>query len=135
MLNAKPHIRIFTRPSRSARPPMTTMKMPENSAVIDTAMFMTFVRDVEIGRHRRRDVEGGLGEQPEGQHTENDAEEQPVVAAVIGRLFEPSSRFLASWAARSRQIYAGARYAESLRCSSSALASPIPGRPATTTRT
>ena len=43
MLNAKPHIRIFTRPSRSARPPMTTMKMPENSAVIDTAMLMTFV--------------------------------------------------------------------------------------------
>ena len=43
MLNTKPHIRILTRPSRSARPPMTTMKMPENSAVIDTAMFMTLV--------------------------------------------------------------------------------------------
>ena len=43
MLKTKPHIRIFTRPSRSARPPTTTMKMPENSAVIDTAMFMTLV--------------------------------------------------------------------------------------------
>ena len=43
MLNTKPHMRTFTRPSRSARPPMTTMKMPENRAVIDTAMFMTLV--------------------------------------------------------------------------------------------
>ena len=43
MLKTKPHIRIFTRPTRSARPPTTTMKMPENSAVIDTAMFMTLV--------------------------------------------------------------------------------------------
>ena len=43
MLRTNPHIRIFTRPTRSARPPTTTMKMPENSAVIDTAMFMTLV--------------------------------------------------------------------------------------------
>lgn len=38
--NPKPSISILTRPTLSARPPMTTMKMPENSAVIDTAMFM-----------------------------------------------------------------------------------------------
>ena len=43
MLRMNPHIRIFTRPTRSARPPTTTMKMPENNAVIDTAMFMTLV--------------------------------------------------------------------------------------------
>ena len=43
MPKTKPHIRTLTRPTRSARPPMTTMKMPENSAVIDTAMFMTLV--------------------------------------------------------------------------------------------
>ena len=43
MPSTNPHIRIFTRPTRSARPPTTTMKMPENSAVMDTAMFMTLV--------------------------------------------------------------------------------------------
>jgi hypothetical protein len=30
-------------------------------------------RDLEVGRHRWRDVEGGLCKQPEGEHTENDA--------------------------------------------------------------
>ena len=39
-------------------------------------------RDFEVGGHRRRDVEGGLGKQPEGQHAENDAEEELVVAAI-----------------------------------------------------
>jgi hypothetical protein len=43
MPKANPHITILTRPSRSARPPMTTMKIPEKRAVIETAMFMTFV--------------------------------------------------------------------------------------------
>ena len=43
MPRMNPHIKIFTRPTRSARPPATTMKMPENNAVIDTAMFMTLV--------------------------------------------------------------------------------------------
>ena len=43
MLRTKPHCTTFTRPIRSASPPMTTMKMPENSAVIDTAMFITLV--------------------------------------------------------------------------------------------
>src|SRR5947209_934629 len=43
MLRMKPHCTIFTRPARSASPPMTTMKMPENSAVIDTAMFITLI--------------------------------------------------------------------------------------------
>jgi hypothetical protein len=43
MLRMNPHVKIFTRPTRSARPPTTTMKMPENNAVIDTAIFMTFV--------------------------------------------------------------------------------------------
>jgi hypothetical protein len=42
MLRMNPH-QIFTRPTRSARPPITTMKMPENNAVMDTAMFMTLV--------------------------------------------------------------------------------------------
>ena len=58
------------------------MKMPENSAVMDTAMFMTLVATAEIGGHRRRDVEGGLRKQPERQHTENDAEEELVVASI-----------------------------------------------------
>jgi hypothetical protein len=40
MLRTKPICTIFTRPNRSARLPTTTMKMPENSAVIDTAMFI-----------------------------------------------------------------------------------------------
>jgi hypothetical protein len=31
---------IRNRPTRSANPPMTTMKMPENSEVSATAMFM-----------------------------------------------------------------------------------------------
>jgi hypothetical protein len=43
MPSMNPTFRIFTRPTRSASPPTTTMKMPENSAVIDTAMFMTLV--------------------------------------------------------------------------------------------
>ena len=43
MLRMNPHIRTFTRPTRSARPPITTMKIPENNAVIDTAIFMTLV--------------------------------------------------------------------------------------------
>ena len=43
MLRMNPHIKILTRPTRSARPPTTTMKMPENNAVIDTAMFMMLV--------------------------------------------------------------------------------------------
>src|SRR5688500_8167331 len=43
MLSTKPTCTIFTRPKRSARLPMTTMKMPENNAVIDTAMFITLV--------------------------------------------------------------------------------------------
>jgi hypothetical protein len=43
MLSMNPQIRIVTRPSRSARPPTTTMKMPEKSAVIETAMFMTLI--------------------------------------------------------------------------------------------
>ena len=30
--------------------------------------------DPEVGRHRGRNVESGLGKQPEGQHSENDAE-------------------------------------------------------------
>ena len=62
------------------------MKMPENNAVIDTAIFMTFVATPEVGRHRGRDVEGGLGKQPEGQHAENDAEKESVVAAIRARL-------------------------------------------------
>jgi len=37
----KPHWTILTRPMRSASPPMTTMKMPENSAVMETAMFIS----------------------------------------------------------------------------------------------
>ena len=41
--------------------------------------------DVEVGRHRRRDVKGGLGEQPERQNAENDPEEELVIASVIGR--------------------------------------------------
>ena len=43
MPRTNPQFRIFTRPARSARPPTTTMKMPENKAVMDTAMFMTLV--------------------------------------------------------------------------------------------
>lgn len=43
MLSTKPHCTMRTRPTRSAKPPMTTMKMPEKSAVMDTAMFMTLV--------------------------------------------------------------------------------------------
>ena len=39
----KPDWTTFTRPMRSAAPPTTTMKMPEKSAVIDTAMFMTLI--------------------------------------------------------------------------------------------
>ena len=40
MLSTKPSVMIRMRPNRSARPPITTMKMPENSAVIATALFM-----------------------------------------------------------------------------------------------
>ncbi len=39
MLRASPIKVIFKRPSRSASPPATTMKMPENSAVMLTAML------------------------------------------------------------------------------------------------
>ena len=52
MLRMKPICTIFTRPTRSAPPPMTTMKIPENSAAIDTAMVITLHLDPEIGRHR-----------------------------------------------------------------------------------
>ena len=82
MLSTNPHIKIFTRPTRSARPPTTTMKMPENSAVIDTAMFMTLVATPRSAGHCGCDIERGLGEQPEGEHTEDDAEEELVVAAI-----------------------------------------------------
>ena len=43
ILSTKPHCTTRTRPKRSARLPITTMKMPEKSAVIETAMFMTVV--------------------------------------------------------------------------------------------
>jgi hypothetical protein len=43
MLRMKPHCTVFTRPIRSASPPMTTTKMPENNAAMDTAMFITLV--------------------------------------------------------------------------------------------
>src|SRR5690349_10539877 len=43
MLRAKPHCTTFTRPTRSASPPITTMKIPENSEVIETAMFITLI--------------------------------------------------------------------------------------------
>ena len=85
MLKTKPHMRIFTRPSRSARPPMTTMKMPENRAVIETAMFMTFVATLRAAAIPRRNVQGGLREQPECEDTENDPAEEFVIASVIGR--------------------------------------------------
>lgn len=41
MLNRRPVLVSFTRPSRSARPPATTMKIPEKSAVMLTAMLLT----------------------------------------------------------------------------------------------
>lgn len=37
------------------------------------------------GGHRRRDVQGGLGEQPEREHPENDAAEEPVVPPIGSR--------------------------------------------------
>lgn len=40
MFRKKPIFTTFRRPTRSARPPIATMKMPENSAVIATAMFI-----------------------------------------------------------------------------------------------
>ncbi len=43
MPSTKPAWTTRTRPTQSARPPMTTMKMPEKRAVIETAMFMTLV--------------------------------------------------------------------------------------------
>src|SRR5437868_3812770 len=43
MLRTKPHCTTFTRPTRSASPPRTTIKMHENSAVMDTAMFITLI--------------------------------------------------------------------------------------------
>ena len=43
MLSTKPTITILTRPIRSAKPPMKTMKMPENSAVMATAIFIRLV--------------------------------------------------------------------------------------------
>ena len=74
-------------------------------------------RDIEIGRHRRRDVESGLGEQPEGHHPENDAEEELVIASVIGGRSSrhPSyPRFLERLHVDAR-FNATARYADSLR--------------------
>lgn len=41
MEKMKPHITVLTRPMRSARPPTTTMKIPEKRAVMDTAMFIS----------------------------------------------------------------------------------------------
>ena len=43
ILSTKPAITILTRPIRSAKPPMKTMKMPENSAVMATAIFIRLV--------------------------------------------------------------------------------------------
>lgn len=43
MLKRNPQFNTRTRPRRSARPPMTTMKMPENRAVMKTAIFMMLV--------------------------------------------------------------------------------------------
>jgi hypothetical protein len=43
MLSTKPAITIFTRPIRSAKPPIQTMKIPENNAVIPTAVFIRLV--------------------------------------------------------------------------------------------
>lgn len=40
ILSTKPHITIFTRPKRSAKPPNTTVSMPENRAVMATAIFI-----------------------------------------------------------------------------------------------
>src|SRR5690606_16133519 len=38
--NTNPHWTVLILPKRSASPPMTTMKMPENKAVMETAMFI-----------------------------------------------------------------------------------------------
>ena len=49
------------------------MKMPENNAVMEHRDVHDIGRHLEIGGHRRGDVERGLGKQPERQHTENDS--------------------------------------------------------------
>ena len=89
MLRTKPICTTFTRPNRSARLPMTTMKMPENSAVIDTAMFITLVSIPRSSRHHRRDVQRRLGEQPERQHAEDDAEQDTVISDELRLLTHP----------------------------------------------
>ena len=43
ILKTKPILIIFNLPTRSASPPMTTIKIPENKEVIDTAMFIIAV--------------------------------------------------------------------------------------------
>jgi hypothetical protein len=59
---------------------MTTMKMPEKKAVAATAMFIMLASEAERGAHVGRDVERGLGDEPERQDAQNDAVEQSVVA-------------------------------------------------------
>ena len=39
-------------------------------------------RHCEVGGHRRRNVQGRLGKEPEGEYTENNAEKELVVTAI-----------------------------------------------------
>lgn len=64
---------IFRRPTRSAKPPITTIKMPENSEVIATATFI-MLASADVAAHVRCNIERGLGEQPEAHNAHDDAE-------------------------------------------------------------
>ena len=59
------------------------MKMPEKSAVRATAVFIVLALRPKIAPHIRGDVQRGLGEQPEGEDTEDDTEEHTIVASEL----------------------------------------------------
>ena len=76
MLRMKPDCTTFTRPTRSASPPMTTMKMPGEQRRDRHGDVHHAHLDPEIRRHGRRDVQRRLGKQPEGQHAQDHPEER-----------------------------------------------------------
>ena len=58
------------------------MKIPENSALMLTAVLLQVLGNSQAIADRRRDVQRALRKEPEREHREHDAEDESIGAAV-----------------------------------------------------
>lgn len=75
----------------------------------------------EISRHRGRDIEGGLGEQPEGQHAQDDTKEKLVVPLVgrrrcVRHFLDPDGVSQPGWAKQPAAFRRGDSRFRTVRC-------------------